>query len=148
MHCMRAVGVGLAALALVASGGCFETKGAVLLRFTPDAPIVIEHGSYSSTEAAVVFDPDGPVHFAATSNQGTLRLELVGPLQDGAVVDLPPRVFQLDLGAFAFDNQGGKLVVTSANPAIVTLVSVPMVTRDSGDAGAVSFVVDGAGTFR
>jgi hypothetical protein len=144
---MRIVRAGVAALALAVAGGCLHDNGAVLLRFSPDAVIPVAPASYSSSEAAVVFDPDGAIHFGASSNEGTLRLELLGPLEGGAIIELPasPPLFELDLAA-AFVNQGGTVEVASAAPVILTFVSVPMVPRD-GD-GGVSFLVDGQGTFR
>lgn len=145
---MRIVLAGLAVLALVVAGGCRNDNGAVLLRFTPDAVIPVTPASYSSSEAVVVFDPDGAIHFGASSNEGTLRLELVGPLEGGTIIALPPSppAFELDLDEAAFVNQGGTVEVASAAPTIIRFVSVPMVPRD-GD-GGVSFLVDGQGTFR
>ena len=138
-----------AAAAMIAGGGCHpDDTGAVLLHFTQRVDMPSTLTTFSSSTAAVAFSPDGPVLFSATSNQGTLRLVLAGPLVDGATIGLPAdeeRVrFELD-GA-AWGNQGGTVVVLSANPAIVRLAGVPMVARDGGAAG--SFVFDGAGTFR
>ncbi|HXU72020.1 MAG TPA: hypothetical protein VN947_21960 [Polyangia bacterium] len=145
---MRIACAGLAALALALAGGCRSDNGAVLLHLSPDAVTPIAPGTYSASEAAVVFDPDGAIHFGASSNEGTLRLELTGPLEGGAILELPagPPVLELDLEIAPFVNQGGTISVASAAPTIIQFVSVPMVPRDGG--GGVSFVIDGQGTFR
>jgi hypothetical protein len=141
---------------LAAIGGCRpDDTGAVLLRLEQqgDPPemvsVIPPPATYSSSTAAVVFSADGlRVYFTATSDEGVLRLVLDAPLVTGATVALPPADERLrfEIGAAAWGNQGGTIFITSANPAIVQLVGVPMVARSGAAIG--SFFFDGGGTFR
>jgi len=153
---MRALGAALLVGTVFVVGGCRpDDTGAVLLHLEQqgDPPetvsVIPPPATYSSSTAAVVFSADGlRVYFTATSNQGVLRLVLDAPLVSGATVELPPadeRV-RFEIGAAAWGNHDGTIFITSANPAIVQLVGVPMVARTQAAIG--SFVFAGGGTFR
>ncbi len=134
--------------ALAASGGCKFDNGAVLLHFTQPVDLSPTLLTYSSSEAAVAFNPAGPVLFSATSNQGTLHLVLPGPLATGATIELPTdeETLSFTFEGAAWGNQGGTVFILTADPAIVRLDGVPMVPTNDGAVG--SFVFTGSGTFR
>ncbi len=147
---MRALRATLAlGIAIGASAGCRpDDTGAVLLHVTDSVGLSPAMTTYSSSEAAVSFSPDGPVLLSATSNQGLLRVLLPGPLVTGATVALPAgeeRV-HFEIGGAAWGNQGGNVFVISADPAIIRLLGVPMAANGGGALG--TFVFDGDGTFR
>jgi hypothetical protein len=153
---MRVRRAALVVGAMFVVGGCRpDDTGAVLLHLEQqgDPPEMVSVTpppvTYSSSTAAVSFSADGlRVYFTATSNQGVLRLVLDAPLITGATVELPSieeRV-RFEIGAAAWGNQGGTIFITSADPAIVQLVGVPMVARTGAAIG--SFFFNGGGTFR
>ena len=145
---MRAVCLLSTVAAMALHAGCTPDNGAVLMRLDARTPDFIGPASYASSATEVVFHPDGSVFFAASSNQGVLRVLLPSPLVPQTTVALPgdqDRV-QLEVGKGGWANQGGSVFVISADPAIIRLLAVPMVAR-SGDAGG-SFVFNGDGTFQ
>ncbi|HTD50138.1 MAG TPA: hypothetical protein VK771_06030 [Acidimicrobiia bacterium] len=134
--------------ALLLAAGCRDDKGAVLLHATHAMSVSPPLSTYSSSTAAAVFFPDGPVQLTATSNEGVLGIRLHGPLTRGTSLELStaPSVVQFDVDAASWANQGGIIVVESVDPLIVRLVAVPMSPRNDFASGNFSF--DGEGTFR
>jgi hypothetical protein len=149
MRVLQAASLLALGAALAAGGGCLRTDtGAVLLHFIQPVDLSPALTTYSSSSAAVAFDPAGPVLFTATSNEGTLTLVLPGPLATGTTIALSPTEESVHFAfdAAAWGNQGGSVFILSADPAIVRLDGVPMVARNDSTVG--SFVFTGAGTFR
>ena len=135
--------VGLAAIAVA---GCRpDDTGAVLLHVSARSDAAVPP-TYSSSTAAAALTGDGLVHLTATSNQGLLRLVIVGPLLLGARIELPADALHFDIGADDWANGGGTLDVLSVDPAIVNFSAVPMEARSATATG--SFVFDGGGTFQ
>ncbi len=140
-----ALAVGMAS---IASGGCQNDNGAVLLHVMQSVGVSASFTSYSSSSAAVSFFTDGRILFTATSNEGVLTVLVPGPLVTGATIQLgadQERV-HFEVGGAGWGNQGGAVVVLSADPAIIRLAGVPMVARSGSASG--SFVFFGDGTFR
>ena len=144
---MRTLRLGLA-LAALAAVGCLNDNGAVRLDVSQAVGVSPALGGYSASNAAFATDPNGFVHFTATSSQGTLTMRLVGPLSPSQPIDLAttPDMVALAVGDAVWNADGGTLVVESLKPLIVGFSAVSM--RAGSPAASGRFVVDGAGTFR
>lgn len=145
---MRILRACLAALSLVAAGGCLGDGGTVMLTVDQAMGVSPALTGFSSTNATANTGSDGFIHFTATSPQGTLTMLVVGPVKQGDMVDLSAEhnFLSFDVTGAGWSNNGGTLAIDGLSPYRVRFLAVPML-KGSGSAMG-SFVFDGSGTFK
>jgi hypothetical protein len=140
------------AAALWFAAGCSSSDGTeVSLTFDQPNGLMPALTKFSATNGtATVGTTDKVIHFLASSSQGTLTMDVQGPVTAGQTVDLAQEhnfvSFDLPAGAGGWGSNGGMLAVDGLSPYRVRLVGVPMLKGAGTVAG--SFVFDGSGTFK
>ena len=148
---MRLVAACLAAASLVAAGGCLGQGGTVTLTFDQQSSVTPAITNFTSSNATAVDQSDGTIHFTATAAQGTLTMNVIGPLHTGDMIDMMVEHNYVSFDragspASGWSNNGGMVAVDAVNPYNLRFLAVPML-RGSGAAMG-SFVIDGSGTFK
>jgi len=148
---MRILRASLAAAALVGAGGCLGDGGTVTLMFDQQSTVTPPITGFNASNATANDASDGFIHFTATSAQGILTMDVVGPLHAGDTVDMMTahNFLSFDRGgtpAAGWANNGGTLTVDAVGPYKIRFNAVPML-RGSGAAMG-DFVIDGSGTFK
>jgi len=145
---MRLLPACLAAVALALAGGCKTDNGSVLLMVEQPTGVSPPVTGYSSSDAVASPESTGLVHFTATSNQGTLTMEVQGPLVPGQNVDLGQEhnFLSFDVTGAGWASNGGMIAVDGVDPFRIRFLGVPMMRSTGAAAG--SFAFTGSGTFK
>jgi hypothetical protein len=139
---------------LWAAGGCSSDGDVVSLTFEQATNLQPALTAFHATAATATPASDGTVHFVAMSSEGTLTMDILGPLAANTTVTFGQahNSASFDITNGGWSSNSGTLTVVGVSPYRLRFDGVTMLKGAGPDTGpnAVtgSFVIRGSGTFK